>query len=73
MAELEKGVTLQKLATSETDAKQATAKEVADYLSQIKSRAYDKVPENFVGKSTKGYILYDMVWHKRKGAAKTNK
>ena len=70
MAELEKGMKLTKMEVTPTDAKleKETKQEVEDYLSKMKPRKYDKVPEKFVGKGPNGYMLYDMVHHKGKSS-----
>jgi len=36
----------------------------------MKSRITTKVPEKFVGKGPNGYLLYDWVHHRKRGAAK---
>lgn len=66
MAEMEKGVQVQKLATTENDANppQKEQEEVDKYLSRMPKRKYDKVPIDFVGKGPGGYLLYDHVFHK---------
>lgn len=69
MAEMEKGVKLQKLATTDTDVKEnKDSHAVEEYLGNMKPRKYDKIPLDFVGKGPRGYILYDMVHHRKKGA-----
>jgi len=63
MAELEQGIQLTKVYRTDTDAKLPEEKreETDEYLSKMRPRQYDKVPENFVGKGPNGYILYDIV------------
>jgi len=34
----------------------------------MRPRKYDKVPIDFVGKGPRGYLLYDMIYHRKKGA-----
>ena len=72
MAELEKGMRIEKLHETDADVNmEATAKiDVETYLSKMKSRRYSCIPEKFVGKGPGGYMLYDWVHHRNKGAAK---
>ena len=71
MAELDKGVRLQRLADKEGDSKlnKEEQEEVDLYLHKLPRRKYDKVPINFVGKGPGGYLLYDMTFHKTDRAA----
>jgi len=64
MAEMEKGVKLQKLTRTETDARPVQKKEVEEYLSNMRPKKFDKIPEAFSGKGPRGYILYDMAHHR---------
>lgn len=72
MAEMEKGVKLQKLYRTESDSKlvKKEKQEVEDYLSNLKPKKMDKIPLGFVGKGPKGYILYDMAFHRTNKAPK---
>jgi hypothetical protein len=71
MAEMEKGVKLQRLCVTETDAKpdHKEQEQVDGYMARLPKRRYDKVPVNFYGKGPNGYLLYDLVHHKSKGSA----
>lgn len=66
---------IERLKRSEADMKPQDVKERAEveyFLSRLKSRSSDKVPEKFVGKSHHGYMLYDWAFHKTKRAAKVS-
>ena len=39
----------------------------------MKPRAYDKVPEKFVGKGPRGYLLYDIIQHRGKSSPYLNR
>jgi hypothetical protein len=72
MAEMEKGVHIEKLMRSEADMKpHATkAKDVELFLSKLRPRRYDKVPLEFTGKGPNGYMLYDWIFHRSVRAPK---
>jgi len=75
MAQEEQGMRIERLKRSEADMKPQDVKERAEveyFLSRLKSRMSDKVPEKFVGKSHHGYLLYDWAFHKTKRAAKVS-
>jgi len=68
---MEKGVRIEKLSNESCDAKKiepSKKKEVEEYLSNMKPRSYDKVPEEFWGKGPNGYMLYDWAWHRSRSA-----
>lgn len=75
MAEMEQGIRIEKLNTTELDAKMPPAKQkdVEDYLNKLKCRRSDRIPIKFDGKGSRGYMLYDWVHHKGHGAPKVNK
>lgn len=72
MSQLEKGVRIERFAHTDADVKlKAEEKSNVDkYLAKMKCRKYSLVPEKFHGKGPGGYMLYDWVWHKKRGAAK---
>ena len=63
MAENEKGVRMARLTVKPVDTRQGENenREIIDTLKNQKPRSYDKVPEKFVGKGPKGYLLYDII------------
>lgn len=62
MSKLEQGVQLKRIFRSEYDAKSiVNDQEPEDYLNKMKCRKSDKLPEKFVGKGPRGYLLYDFV------------
>lgn len=62
MSKLEQGVQLTRVFRSDYDAKKIfTENEPEDYLNKMKCRKSDKLPEKFVGKGPRGYLLYDFV------------
>lgn len=75
MAEMEKGIYVTKLTRSDIDANppEAIKKKLEEKLSKVRCRGSDHIPEGFVGKGGKGYILKDWVIHRGKGAAKVSK
>jgi hypothetical protein len=72
MAEMEKGIEMKKLKRSDVDANPPPEmkKKIEWRLSQMKSRCQDIVPEGFVGKGGKGYILKNLVRHRGWGSPK---
>ena len=80
MADLEKGVRITRLSSVPTDTDKttgpirvpATIKEDTErYLVKgMRARQYDKVPIKFWGKGPGGFLLYDWVHHKGRGAPK---
>jgi len=72
MANLEKGIRIEKFHRTEADVKlkPQVKIDVDTYLSRMKSRKTTKVPEAFYGKGPNGYLLYDWVHHRKRGAAK---
>lgn len=75
MAEMEKGVRIEKFHEREADVKAEPLKkkDVEQYLSKMRPVAWHKVPETFVGKGPNGYMLYDWIWHRKRGAPATSK
>jgi len=62
MSKLEQGVQLTRVFRTEYDAKKTGRdEEPEDYLNKMKCRKSDKLPEKFVGKGPRGYLLYDFV------------
>lgn len=72
MAQLEKGMRIEKFYRTDADDKLKPKEkdEVESYLARMKSRKTTKVPEAFVGKGPGGYMLYDWIHHRKRGAAK---
>ena len=70
MAELEKGVKLYKIKNSDIDANppEAVKKRIEEKLATLRPKTQDFIPENFVGKGGKGYILKNWVCHRGKGS-----
>lgn len=75
MAEMEKGVRLQKIRRSGTDTQppEALKKKIEESLAKMKCKRKDLIPEDFIGKGGKGYILKNLVIHRGRGAAKVSK
>jgi hypothetical protein len=75
MARLDKGVTIKAIKRSEVDANppKPLKLKIDSFLSKSKSRRQDFVPENFVGKGGKGYVLKNWVIHRGKGSAKVSR
>ena len=77
MAEAEKGVRVTKLSNVPTDTDKTNKvrkintdirKEAEDYMENMRPRRYDKIPMKFWGKGPGGYMLYDWVHHRGRGA-----
>lgn len=71
MTELEKGIQMRSFAeTGRSDAKikDKDMDETRDYLKKMRSRQYDKIPVDFVGKGPTGYLLFEEVHHRGKSA-----
>jgi hypothetical protein len=75
MAEMEKGVKMHKVKRSEIDANppEAVKKRIEESLTKIRSKRHDFLPEGFVGKGGKGYILKNWVIHRGLGAPIVNR
>ena len=72
MAELEKGVKVMKIKRSETDIAKAgkpETNETEEYLALMKKKRYTKIPIGYAGRGPRGYLLYDMVYHRTRSAA----
>ena len=79
MAEMEKGVRITRLSNVPTDTALAKGpqripsdlkEDTERYLEVQRPRRQDKIPTKFVGKGPAGYMLYDWVYHKGRGAPK---
>lgn len=79
MSKLEKGMRLEKLSIKPTDTDKADSprritqdlkEDTERYLAHMRKREYDQIPLKFWGKSRHGYVLYDWVHHKGRGAPK---
>lgn len=79
MAELEKGVRITRLSNVPTDTDQVNQpskipsdlkEDTERYMQHMRPRKYDKIPIKFWGKGPGGYMLYDWVHHRGRGAAK---
>ena len=79
MAEMEKGVRITKLSNVPTDTDLAMEptkipkdlkEDTARYMENMRPRKYDKIPIKFWGKGPGGYMLYDWVHHRGRGAPK---
>lgn len=79
MADLEKGVRMDKLSFVPTDTDktnsprkipQSLKEDTEIYLQNTRPRKYDKIPIRFEGKGPGGYMLYDWVHHRGRGAPK---
>jgi hypothetical protein len=75
MAEMEKGVKLTKIKRSDLDANppEAVKKMLEKSLAKMRSKKHDYVPEKFVGKGGRGYILKSWIIHRGMGAPKVSK
>lgn len=75
MSEMEKGIELKKIRRSDIDANPPPEmkKKIEWRLSQMKSKRQDLIPETFVGKGGKGYVLKNWVCHRGLGAPKVPK
>ena len=70
MSQLEKGVRMYKIKRSDIDANppEAIKQMVAKSLAKMKPKRKDLIPEDFIGKAGKGYILKNMIIHRGFGA-----
>jgi len=70
MAEIEKGIQLVKVARSDIDANppEQVKKRIEESLAKMKPKKQDFIPEDFIGKAGKGYILKNWVIHRGFGA-----
>lgn len=72
MAEMEKGVKIERLHEGKHDdagkPNPEKMEEIEEYLSKMRPKTYDKIPEAFVGKGPNGYMLYDWAFHRTKRA-----
>ena len=75
MAELERGIKVAKIRRSNVDSNppENVKKMIEEKLSKLKSKKHDYIPENFVGKGGKGYILKNWTIHRGLGAPKVSK
>ena len=75
MAEIEKGVKMVKVKRSDIDANppEAVKKRIEESLSKMKPKRHDYIPENFVGKAGKGYILKNWTVHRGMGSPMVTK
>lgn len=74
MAELEKGVKVTRMTTTEYDADppEETFKKVNKFIMKYRSRYSDRVPLELHGKGPGGYLLQEMVIHRGKGAPRVS-
>jgi len=75
MADLEKGVRIEKLNNRTPDAGAAKRDEshyTEKYLQEMRPEKYHKVPLEFHGKAYRGYMLYDWIHHRKRGAPTTS-
>jgi len=72
---MEKGIKLTKIKRSDIDANppEELKKKLEKRLSEVRCRTSDKIPEGFVGKGGKGYILKNWVIHRGPGSPMVNK
>lgn len=70
MSEIENGVKLVKVPRSDIDANppEAVKKRIEASLAKMRPKRQDFIPEDFVGKGGKGYILKNWVIHRGFGA-----
>ncbi len=75
MAEIEKGIKLVKVKGSDIDTNppEQVRKKVEESLAKMKPKKHDFIPEDFVGKGGKAYILKNWVVHRGFGAAIVSK
>jgi hypothetical protein len=75
MSEIEKGIKMHKIRRSDIDANppEAVKKRIEESLSKMKPKKQDYIPEGFVGKGGRGYILKNWVIHRGYGAPIVNK
>lgn len=74
MSEMEKGIKLTKIKRSDIDANppEAIKKMIEKSLSKLRCKKHDYLPENFIGKAGKGYILKSWIVHRGMGAPKVS-
>ena len=75
MAELEKGIKVERLSRTEYDANPPAEqkKKVNSYLEKYKSRKSDRVPLKLIGRGgVQSYLLQEWVFHRGKGAARVS-
>ena len=74
MAEMEKGIKHFKIKTSDCDSDppKGVKDKIEKSLSEMRARKHEYVPERFVGKGGKGYMLMDWIIHRGKGAPKVS-
>lgn len=75
MSEIEKGVKMVKIKQSDIDTNppEAVKKRVEAALAKMKPKKHDYLPEDFVGKAGKGYILKNWIVHRGMGSPMVTK
>ena len=72
---MEAGIELKKIRRSEIDANppKEVKEKIEKRLAKVKSRRQDMIPVGFIGKGPKGYVLKELVVHRKKGSPMVNK
>jgi hypothetical protein len=75
MAELEKGIRVERLSRTEYDSNppKETEEKVNKYIYKMRSRKSDRIPLELQGKSCNAYLLQEWVIHRGKGAPRTSR
>ena len=47
-------------------------KQLEERMAKLRSRREDRIPETFIGKANKGYILKNLVIHRGRGSPKVS-
>lgn len=75
MSEIEKGIMMMKIKRSDIDSNppEEVKKRIEESLAKLKPKKHDHLPEDFIGKGGKGYILKNWIVHRGFGAPIVNK
>lgn len=75
MAEFEKGIEIKTIQRSQLDADppEEMRTKIEGFLAKTRARRHDFIPENFIWKGGKGYILKNWVVHRGEGSAKVSR
>ena len=75
MAELEKGIKIERLTRTEYDSNPPAEEQakVNKYIYKMRSRKSDRVPIELHGKENNAYLLQDWVIHRGKGAPRVSR
>jgi hypothetical protein len=75
MAAMEKGIEIRTVKRSgiDTDPPEHLKEKVEKFLGKVRSRRHDFIPEDFLWKGGKGYILKNWIVHRGIGSAKVTR